>query len=108
MVVVVMLVLLGMVAMVVESREMVAAINLQSETSSSSAEEFVSVQVNSAATTATRVTTTSNVGSLGVRVGEDPLWDVEAESPPAQRQRDRSLWGMSKRLVPTGPNPLHN
>ncbi|XP_073384976.1 uncharacterized protein [Physcomitrium patens] len=38
----------------------------------------------------------------------DPIWDVEAESPPGQRQRDRSLWGMSKRLVPTGPNPLHN
>lgn len=40
--------------------------------------------------------------------GVDPVWDAEAESPPAQRQRDRSLWGMSKRLVPTGPNPLHN
>lgn len=34
--------------------------------------------------------------------------DVESCSPPAQRQTDRSMWGMSKRLVPTGPNPLHN
>lgn len=44
----------------------------------------------------------------GAAVTADSVWDAEAESPPAQRQRDRSLWGMSKRLVPTGPNPLHN
>lgn len=51
-----------------------------------------------------------SAGTPGSLAGDavDPIWDVEAESPPAQRQRDRSLWGMSKRLVPTGPNPLHN
>lgn len=63
--------------------------------------EFASGEVNGAA-----VTTTTTMRD-GV-VEDDPVWDVETESPPAQRQRDRSLWGMSKRLVPTGPNPLHN
>lgn len=51
-------------------------------------------------------TTMSAAGSSEDGGGVDAVWD--AESPPAQRQRDRSLWGMSKRLVPTGPNPLHN
>lgn len=39
---------------------------------------------------------------------EDVSADVANCSPPAQRQTDRSVWGVSKRLVPTGPNPLHN
>ncbi|KAG0609251.1 hypothetical protein M758_8G170300 [Ceratodon purpureus] len=66
-------------------------------------------------TTATTTAGSSHEDGGGFFAGDnggevDPVWDAETEveSPPAQRQRDRSLWGMSKRLVPTGPNPLHN
>lgn len=88
--------------MVSSAREIVPAIEQRAASSSSSSADVVDDW--------------SSGDSVGVSDGEfsrggvvdDPVRDLEAESPPAQRQRDRSLWGMSKRLVPTGPNPLHN
>lgn len=49
-----------------------------------------------------------STGRFGDGDGDDAMWDMEAKPPPSHRLRDRTLWGYSKRVVPTGPNPLHN
>lgn len=39
---------------------------------------------------------------------EDRSAGVGPPAPSLGQREHRRLWGRSKRLVPTGPNPLHN
>ena len=108
---------LTVMIMLVGASSQVAAPLLSSESASGT-----SLNTASELAEAVESDSDSNLACMNLRGGNNLVVFLKRDSsggePPSpaddpsllgSRQREhRRLWGMSKRLVPTGPNPLHN